>query len=176
MLHIDAGNNTIQASSQQHVSLFSHACAIVCVCLQRGKRQRGQPGFANSVYAGQENRPLAALKKGAVHMHPFTLLWLIRLTLYIQAEQKGDWLWRTRHRYQPCQEDMIANCRNPMYTRIVFAHLRVSPTREPCISVLRQSCPSRHWSMWPHVAPEVAVAPKTCWLQTQPFWPQLLHL
>jgi hypothetical protein len=71
-----------------------------CVCVSAARyKATGKPGFANSVYAEQENRPLAALKKGAVHMHPFTLLWLIRLTLYLQAEQKADRLWRTRHRY-----------------------------------------------------------------------------
>ena len=44
--------------------------------------------FANPSFAEQENALLRPLKKGAVHMNPLTLLWLVREVLYEQAAKK----------------------------------------------------------------------------------------
>jgi hypothetical protein len=51
-----------------------------------------EPFFSNTSFAEQENAPLAKLKKGAAHMRPDTLLWLVRYVLYMQAKSKSD-LW-----------------------------------------------------------------------------------
>jgi hypothetical protein len=62
----------------------------------------GKPAFKNTMFAEQENSLLAPLKKSAVHMNPFTLLWLVRLVLYKQAKSKrAAWRSRNHSRVQP---------------------------------------------------------------------------
>lgn len=45
--------------------------------------------ISNASFAEQENKGLAPLKSGAVHMHPLTLLWLVRLVLAKAAQSKA---------------------------------------------------------------------------------------
>jgi hypothetical protein len=59
-------------------------------------RQSQDPLFCNTVLAEQENAPLAKLKKGAAHMQPDTLLWLVRYVLYMQAKREHAQPWRAR--------------------------------------------------------------------------------
>lgn len=51
--------------------------------------------MSNTEVAEQQNKPLATLKKLAVHMNPLTLIWLTRLKLYKQKKSRAH-LWRTR--------------------------------------------------------------------------------
>jgi hypothetical protein len=44
--------------------------------------------ICNPSFAEQENEVLASLKKGAANMHPLTVLWLVRLSLYKLAKRK----------------------------------------------------------------------------------------
>jgi hypothetical protein len=53
-------------------------------------RDTRDPLFDNTYFGEQENVPLAKLKKGAAHMQPDTLLWLVLWVLYKQAKRKLD--------------------------------------------------------------------------------------
>lgn len=46
--------------------------------------------IANTMFAEQENSPLAALKSGAVHMSQPVLIWVLKLWLYKRAMSKDD--------------------------------------------------------------------------------------
>lgn len=52
-------------------------------------RGLGDATFENPSFAEQENGLLKPLKKGAAHMSPLTLLWLVREVLYQQAANKA---------------------------------------------------------------------------------------
>lgn len=75
--------------------LESH-CAVYVSCkhLRTGSYKSADGSsddalIANSVFAEQENSPLAALKSAAVHMSQLTLLWTVRVFLYFRAVDKG---------------------------------------------------------------------------------------
>jgi len=53
-------------------------------------KQEAEPIFKNSVLAEQQNAPLEKLKKGAAHMRQDTLLWVVRVVLYLQCLRQGQ--------------------------------------------------------------------------------------
>ena len=61
---------------------------MCCAVNFRGMGGIAASTFANPSFAEQENALLRPLKKGAVHMNPLTLLWLVREVLYEQAAKK----------------------------------------------------------------------------------------
>lgn len=58
----------------------------------------GDAFFKNSEFAEQKNSFLAGLKKGAAHMRPDTLSWLLLWALYSLAAREDEGQWRKRGR------------------------------------------------------------------------------
>ena len=53
------------------------------------RKHTTNPAFNNSSFAEQGNRLLDELKKGAANMHPLTLLWVVRMHLYVRSKKQA---------------------------------------------------------------------------------------
>jgi hypothetical protein len=84
-----------------HLALHTHQTIMLWVHAAEHTGP-GKPTFDNTMFAEQEISLLAPLKKSAIHMPPFTLLWLVKLVLYKQSKSKKEaWRSRNRSRVQP---------------------------------------------------------------------------